>query len=660
MIILFAGLLARPVSGQSPPCGVDTPWDCVGSTVHLEVRGGSRMTGLVEKVSVDGRSYALAGVEAGTPPPEERTIMLRLEGGQVTMIALDFVSAIQVAGTGLAQQNIPDGLLLFGVLVIISGVIAVLLIPRTKVVSLSDMPENLLSEEALRMLPEEPLPPLWGARRVSVGAVTASGLPVQEVDYLAIGGGMGSFAWVNCLRICGVAPEQIRVIGASPRPYTLYRRLCENSQIFDADRLRSDSGSTPDNLWGWPGYALREAWSVFKKGDLRAAVAVLWQVFGEPVLADPYTPRAGDVYRALEREAGRIGWDRMLCVGYVRCLRKTDDGRYVALYKVPTAEGDWQAQVLVATYVHMATGYSGLQRLPQLQAYRDPLDDGRFVHAYEAHEHIYRHLADYGGRVVLRGRGIVAARMIERLAEVRASNDRVHILHLMREPRAEIHQVGAARRAAHFHWVLQPFNWPKSAFGGVWQAALANSDAVEQGYILDSLGAVTTANRTAWRRLIEQGWREGWYQIYLGEIEQVVSEEDDLKVRVRDKSGRSSAVFTVDFMIDATGLNHHAEDNPLLRDLRQHYTLELNRYQRLQVNDDFEVRNMRNDGGRLYAAGVISFGGSYAPVDSFMGLQYAAQRSVDALTGSGAPGLRHLNGLYSARQWLRWAWGRTP
>ena len=56
----------------------------------------------------------------------------------------------------------------------------------------------------------------------------------------------------------------------------------------------------------------------------------------------------------------------------------------------------------------------------------------------------------------------------------------------------------------------------------------------------------------------------------------------------------------------------------------------------------------------------MTAGGYFASVDSFVGLQYAAQRSVEALGGLDAPGLRRLNLFSSTAQWLRWARGARP
>lgn len=498
---------------------------------------------------------------------------------------------------------------------------------------------------------------LFDERRISIGALEQYDLPVHEVVYLAIGGGLGSFIWVDYLRICGAAAHQIAVIGPSAIPYENYRWLCRNSQLFDDDRLRSDSGSTPDNIWGWPGYAVREAWQSLTHGQPVRALAIVWQIFAESALAETYTPRSGDVYQSIDIEAARIGWEKMFQPGLAYRIRKTDDDRYAVLYAQP----GHRPCVMLARYVHLATGYSGMHILPDLRQYRERTGDAdRVVQAYEEHHHIYQRLVDGGGTVLIRGRGIVASQIIQRLHEARCENPDIKILHLMREPHIDRQRIGRARRLIDSHWQLQPFNWPKSAFGGQWQAWLAQVEDSERGYFFDMLGGVTTANRRVWRTIIDTGQREGWYQAFFGSVSRIDDEDGSLNVTVCDKSGQECAMFVVNYMIDATGLESRLDENVLLGDLRDQYSLDLNRQQRLSVNDTFEIQRMRNGAGRIFAAGVITAGGTYGPVDSFTGLLYAAQRSVDALAGQGAPGVRGLDGLHSAIQWGRWCWGVQP
>ena len=154
-------------------------------------------------------------------------------------------------------------------------------------------------------------PAIFDQSEISVGQLYLLKVPVQEISYLSIGGGVGSFAWVDHLIIHGVKPSQIASIGFEEKPYGRYKRLCRNSQIPDEERLRSDSGSTPDNIWGWPGYAVREIVQDLAQLKLWHAVKLTWQIFTEPVFAEPFTPKAGHVYTSMDREAKRIQWHKI-------------------------------------------------------------------------------------------------------------------------------------------------------------------------------------------------------------------------------------------------------------------------------------------------------------------------------------------------------------
>jgi len=125
-----------------------------------------------------------------------------------------------------------------------------------------------------------------------------------------------------------------------------------------------------------------------------------------------------------------------------------------------------------------------------------------------------------------------------------------------------------------------------------------------------------------------------------------------------------------DFIIDATGLDAEVKANELLNDLVIRYNLPLNSLKRLTVSNDFEIKEMRNEKdergqtydrqGRMYACGTMTFGGPYAAVDSFLGLQYTALRSVDNLVKAKAPGINYLNGLSSLGQWWKWVTNQSP
>ncbi|MBN3921994.1 FHA domain-containing protein [Nostoc sp. NMS4] len=509
--------------------------------------------------------------------------------------------------------------------------------------------------------PQAPLanfPPLaFQAEKVSVQALHATGLPVDESDYLAIGAGLGSFLWADLLRISGVRADKIVALGLEAEPYARYKRLCLNSQIPLYERLRSNSDSCPDNIWGWPSYALREAWGDLAKGEIKSAFKYLWQVFAEPTFAETYTPRAGNVFDSIDRETKRIGWNQIYRYGRVRVIRKTDDGRYCLAY----SRGPGNYAFLISRYLHLATGYPAIQFLPDLQAYREKYQDFKsVVNAYEAHDHVYEQLEQHGGTVLIRGRGIVASRIVQRIYEARKRNRNIAVLHLMRSPKPQGNKFQRATRLVKNHYEFQPFNWPKACWGGELRAMLEKATPDERKRLLADWGGTTTADRQDWQQITAQGLSEGWYQITFGEVLDVERDAQNRTItRIREQSFGEMKLLA-DFIVDATGLDAKVDANPLLADLVKHYNLPVNHLGRLTVANNFELVEMRSDKGQMYAAGAITLGGPYAAVDSFLGLQYAALVAVDGLAAARATGVQRLNTISSFRQWLKWVLNQSP
>jgi len=523
----------------------------------------------------------------------------------------------------------------------------------------TDLPEPEVQRKTVTATSDFP-PTIFQSQQVSVRDLYATNLPIYQIDYAAIGAGLGSFIWVDFLRIFGVKVRQIVAIGLEKQPYARYQRLCLNSQIPLHERLRSNSDSCPDNIWGWPSYAIREAWRDFYKGKISSALQYLWQVFAEPTLAETYTPRAGNVFDSIDREAHRIGWHQIFRYGRVRAIRKTDDGRYAIAYSCSSSNHRDRAIVL-ARYVHLATGYPAIQFLPDLQKYREKTQDFKsVVNAYEQHEHVYKHLERYGGTVLIRGRGIVASRIVQRIYEVRQRNRNIFVLHLMRSPKSQGNKFDAAQRQVENHYEFQPFNWPKACWGGELRAILENASPQQRQQFLKDWGGTTTAARSDWRRIVQEGISQGWYQITFGEVEQVEREQQNTITYIKGKDLQGQIKLQADFIIDATGLEAKAKSNPLLDDLVTHYNLPLNHLGRLAVANDFEIKEMRSGKGRMYAAGAITLGGPYAAVDSFLGLQYAALRSADSLAAVRAPGMHRLNCFSSFSQWCKWITNQSP
>jgi len=505
-----------------------------------------------------------------------------------------------------------------------------------------------------------PPPTFFQVSDVVVQDLHATGLPVEEVDYATIGAGLGSFVWVDFLRIYGVKSGQIAALGIEPQPYSRYKQLCLSSKIPIHERLRSNSDSCPDNIWGWPSYALREAWHDLKRGDLKASLGYLWQVFAEPTFAQTYTPRAGNVFDSLDREAKRINWEQIFRYGSVRSIRKTTDGRYAIAYS-RTRSGRRDHAFLIARYVHLATGYPAIKFLPDLQAYREKTNDFKsVVNAYEPHDHVYEHLEQHGGTIMIRGRGIVASRIVQRVYEARQRNSQIRLVHLMRSPKPQGNKFGNSQRQVEHHYEFQPFNWPKACWGGELRAMLEKAEPQERLRLIADWGGTTTADRWDWKRIVEEGLNQGWYKIEFGQVERVEREKDCIITYIQEKEFKGQMRLEADFIIDATGLDANVKASPLLDDLVTHYNLPLNSLGRLSVSNDFELVEMRGLRCRIYAAGAITLGGPYAAVDSFLGLQYAALCAVDSLAATKAPGMHGLNGLSSLSQWLKWVANQSP
>ena len=477
------------------------------------------------------------------------------------------------------------------------------------------------------------------------------GIPVFDVPFVSVGGGIGSFSMVDTLRIAGVTVDQIRVVSDLERPSQTYEYLAGNSQIRTDHRLRSDSSSVIDCIWGWPGYALREAWG-------KKTPSVAMQVFLEPVAADYYTPKAGQVYESINREAARISWSQMLTQGVVRHVRRRNHGDYFVLFTPPTGSASTKRIAFRTRFVHMAVGYPGVRFLDDLQQYRQQHNDyQRVVNAYEPHDHVYAEMRHRPYTVLVRGAGIVASRVLQRLIDDRDQHGaETTIVHLFRNyPTGPQGKKATFRRPASKGWVYQGFNFPKAAWGGQMRDHLESLEGKDRRDFIDAIGGTNTAPRKDWREQLDRGEAEGFYLQGRGQVQSVVPSPDSRQIRtvVGGGNGVPTTQYDADFIIDATGLEANIEEHRVVMDLLRHGGAGKNVKGRLDVARDFRVRGTDNGEGRIYASGSMTLGGYYAGVDSFLGLQYAALRIHDNLVSAGFG--RRIGPGRSISQWWKWA-----
>ena len=479
-----------------------------------------------------------------------------------------------------------------------------------------------------------------------------AGIPVTDVPLVSVGGGIGSFVTVDYLRIAGVRTDRIAILSNLDFPWQTYQYLTRVSQIPRPERIRSDSASRPDNIWGFPSYALAEA-----IGD--RTLAPLWQVLIEPIFADYYTPKAGRVFAGLEREAKRIEYSKMLVKGQVRMIRKRQGGGYFVILTPMVGSTPTKRLAYRAEFIHLAVGYPGLRYLPELQEFRTAHQDfHHVVSAYEEHEHVYEAARTKHLVVMLRGGGIVASRVLQRLMDDRAKHGlSTDIVHLFRTYITTSHGPNAWNRRKGAHgFAYQGFNYPKSVWGGQLKSEMRRLEGDQRAAKYKLMGGTNTPFRRRWQSQMKQGREAGWYRTMAGTVEEMRLDQGMIVSCVKTSAGLVEV--PADFVIDCTGLEADIAEHRVLADLLEHSGVGRNPLGRLDVERTFELRGAGSGPGVVYASGATTLGGYFPGVDTFLGLQVAAQEIADDLARRGF--CRRIGTFRSIRQWLRWARNKQP
>lgn len=458
--------------------------------------------------------------------------------------------------------------------------------------------------------------------------MSASTADAPRFEVVSVGGGLGSFTLVDILRIAGVPSDSICVIGPHRSPIHQYETSLDNSGIGPQDRLRSESCSTLDNPWGFPGYAMREALQSRR-------TAPLLRTLGEATVAEYYTPRRCDVVASVTREAERISWREMHRAGLVESIRR-EHGHYVVDVRGP--DGEWSVRT---NNVHLALG-PGPRRSPSDSQRVNRLRAGEPVvfHVYENHDLILRQARARRLTVAVRGGGIAASHAVDRLlVERERSAPDLRVIHLTR------HEDPGTRQA---------FNVPKAAWGGQYLESLVKADDARADELLRRFATTTIPARSAVARRRYRAVQAGALVELVHPDPRLSNCGDLIAIDVGDDTPPRLA----DYAIDATGFESGVSAQPVVDSLLTQSGVAESRFGRIDVDDSFAAVGLDTVAGRAYVSGSLSFGKRYGAPDTFLGLHFCGHHIAHDLARRGIG--RSFRADRSIAWWARWALGLDP
>jgi hypothetical protein len=211
------------------------------------------------------------------------------------------------------------------------------------------------------------------------------------------------------------------------------------------------------------------------------------------------------------------------------------------------------------------------------------------------------------------------------------------------------------RRRGGDGWAYQGFNYPKSVWGGQLKARVRKLEGTERAELYKVFGGTNTPWRKGWQRQMARGRREQWYFPFQGEITSMApGPGGGVQVAIATPGGDHPVEATA--VIDCTGLEADIREHRVLADLLDHGAGR-NPLGRLDVERTFEVKGTRAESGRMYASGTATLGGYFPGVDTFLGLQIAAQEIADDLAALGF--CQRLGPVRSTSQWWKWVRGKA-
>jgi hypothetical protein len=214
------------------------------------------------------------------------------------------------------------------------------------------------------------------------------------------------------------------------------------------------------------------------------------------------------------------------------------------------------------------------------------------------------------------------------------------------------------RRKGDHGWAYQGFNYPKSVWGGQLKAQMRKLDGDERAKLYDLMGGTNTPRRRVWQKQMRDGRAGGYYHDMQGTVDKVEPGPNGKVIsHVTSKKNNTQQVIEADFIIDCTGLEADISEHRVLNDLLQKTGAYRNPKGRLEVERSFEIKGTANGDGTLYASGAATLGGYFPGVDTFLGLQVAAQEIADDLARHGF--VKKIGPIRSTVQWFKWIFN-TP
>jgi hypothetical protein len=169
------------------------------------------------------------------------------------------------------------------------------------------------------------------------------------------------------------------------------------------------------------------------------------------------------------------------------------------------------------------------------------------------------------------------------------------------------------------------------------------------------MGGTNTPRRRRWQRQLRDGRKGGYYRAVQGVVEKVTPGPDKMLTSlVTGKTGAQE--IRSHYIIDCTGLEADISEHRVLADLLTYGGAERNPLGRLEVERHFEVKGTVSGDGALYASGATTLGGYFPGVDTFLGLQVAAQEIADDVARRGW--CKKIGPVRSTTQWLKWLFNR--